>query len=307
MESPTVVAFEPTGQRIFAAGFRSDRTIHVFETGTPGRDSTILRLGKTRRSSDGQKGLISDITFSPHQHGNNHIFAVGTYTPGSIYLYDDRMPSAVQPTGTILDGVCVMGHGRSHSKKKRRFVSMTGQEDGDDNFSFSAAKVRWFQSRARGGITQLSFSPSEEYILYSASRRADSILAWDVRMVSGNPDYASCPIRGFKAFATDSDTNQRLEFDFDETGSRLFVGGRDNCLRIYNVKSGEMIGTIDGMKDAVNGVSYSYSTRHNCGLLAVATGSRRFSLDTNDEREIDVSAYVENDSIVPGSLELYKV
>ena len=63
MESPTVAIFSGNGQKILAAGFRTDRTIHIFDAAVPGRDSTILHLGKTRRSSDGQKGLVSALSF----------------------------------------------------------------------------------------------------------------------------------------------------------------------------------------------------------------------------------------------------
>lgn len=296
MESPTVVSFSPDGQRLYAGGFCTDRTIHVFDTAVPGRDSTILRLGKTRRSSDGQKGLVSAITFSPRS--DNHVFCVGTYAPGSIYVYDERMPSG-NTASTILEGVTVVGHGKGHFRKKRRFVAT--QDDSDD--IFSAAKAKWFHTRARGGVTQLSFAPSNEYILYSASRRSDSILAWDLRMVSGNQDYASCPIRGIASYATSGDTNQRLEFDFDEHGQRLFVCCVDRCVRTYDVQSGKLLGKLEGLGDVANGVSYATRGNSGSGLLAVATGARRFpEEDTDDEQDS-----TREEMAAPGSLELYKL
>ena len=304
MESPNVVSFSPDGQRVYAAGFRSDRMIHVFDTAIPGRDSTVLRLGKTRRSTDGQKGMVSAIAFSPQTF--NHVFCVGTYSPGSIYVYDDRLPNAV---GTVLHGgVCVVGHGKGHSRKKRRFVEMDEGEtsEGAVGNIFSAAKVRWFQTRAQGGVTQLSFPPSNEYMLYSASRRSNAVLCWDLRMVSGNEDYASCPIRGVSSFATNSNTNQRLEFDFDEDGRRIFVGGVDNCVRIYNVQSGKQLGLVDGLDDAANGVSYTYNAASKSGLLAVAVGARRFQDDTDDEEEGGVrSTSLEMNA--PGAVEIYRI
>eukprot|EP00521_Asterionellopsis_glacialis_P015655 CAMPEP_0195295812 /NCGR_PEP_ID=MMETSP0707-20130614/18113_1 /TAXON_ID=33640 /ORGANISM="Asterionellopsis glacialis, Strain CCMP134" /LENGTH=445 /DNA_ID=CAMNT_0040357133 /DNA_START=264 /DNA_END=1601 /DNA_ORIENTATION=- len=309
MESPTVATFSPDGQRIVAAGFRTDRTIHVFETGNPGRHSTILRLGKTRRSSDGQKGLVSALTFSsPQTCCFNKILAVGTYAPGSIYLYDDRVSSSHTPTTTILNGLCIVGHGRSHSRKKRRFVAISNDGDQDNEETenlFSKAKVQWFQNRARGGVTQMRFSPSEEYILYSSSRRSDAVLGWDVRMVSGNEDYASCPVRGFTSFATDNNTNQRIEFDFDETGKRLFVGGRDNCVRVYNVKGGELVGKIDSLGDVANGVSYKYDARLNSGMLAVAVGSRQFAGDDENGEQEELSKLSTMKD--QGTLDLYRV
>lgn len=303
MESPSVVSFSPNGQHVYAAGFRTDRVIHVFDTSIPGRDSTMLRLGKTRRSTDGQKGLISAIAFSPRTH--NHVLCVGTYAPGSIYVYDERLPSANNPAGTVLHGVCVVGHGMGHSRKKQRFVVAAAPHEEDESMGdiFSAGKVRWFQTRSRAGVTQLSFSPNDDYILYSSSRRSDVVLAWDLRMVSGNEDYMSCPIRGIASYATCSVTNQRLEFDFDEHGRRLFVGGHDRCVRIYDVQSGKLLEKLHGLEDVANGISYTSSGVLNSGLLAVAVGARRFPEYSDEEDEDDGSVTTD----VPGSIQLYKV
>lgn len=304
MESPSVVTFSSDGQRVLTSGFRSDRVIHVFDTAAPGRASTCLRLGKTRRSSDGQKGHVSALSCSP----DGRVFCVGTYSPGSMYIYDYR--TGQQPSATILNGVSVVGHGRASSRKKRHFASMEnptnegGEEKEDENW-FSAAKVKWFQARAQGGITQLKFAPNDEYILYSASRHSNAIISWDLRMLSGNPDYQSNPIRGIGSFETDSDTNQRLEFDLDDTGERLFVGGRDKCVRIYDVSSGDLKHTIDGLDDAANGVSFCSHASAKTSYLAVATGSRRFpseeDLDSDNESVHPASEQP------PGFLSLYRI
>jgi telomerase Cajal body protein 1 len=293
MESPTVVSFSPDGQKIVSSGFRTNRTIHVFDTARPGRESTLLRLGKTRRSSDGQKGLVSAMSFA----NDGKIFAVGTYSPGSIYIYDDR--TGQQPNGTILSGLCVVGHGRSHSRKKRRLAVVDG--DDDENW-LASAKLEWFQTRAQGGVTQLMFAPDQNYILYSASRRSDAIISWDLRMLSGDPDYQSTPVRGLGSYVTDNNTNQRLKFEIDETGQTLLVGGRDKCVRVYAVSSGEWKGQIDGLDDAANGVSYS-KTSSNRVLLAVATGSRHFP----SEDAFDLDAVPQSCDEMPGYLRLYEL
>ena len=60
---------------------------------------------------------------------------MGTYSPASIYIYDDRMSNvAFNPAGTIIlsSGVAVVGHGRAFSRKRRRFV---------DNSTTAAAAV----------------------------------------------------------------------------------------------------------------------------------------------------------------------
>lgn len=313
MESPTTLTFTPDGGRIVAGGFRTDRMIHIFDISRPGRDSDTLKLGKTRRSKDGQKGMVSSIAFpNPLSWGGTHVFAAGTYSPGSIYIYDDRQPSG-HPAGTVLHGgIPVVGHGKSFMRKKRRFVDMNldagteggvkgGKNNDDESYEdlFSAAKVGWYQSRARTGITQLTWSGGDSgtndiendghhtnanpYLLYSASRRSDAVLAWDMRMLSGKDDAAYHPVRGIAAYSRDSDTNQRLQFDLDDMGRRLFVASQDRTLKVYDTQTGTLIKCMEGFHDAVNGVTYS--CRNGRELLAVATGARRFKEERGEEVE----------------------
>jgi len=311
MEGPTVVEFSPDGRRIYGSGFKSDRTIAVFDTSIPGRDGMIARLGKTRRSSDGQKGIPSSIAFPKRSvDGPSNVFALGTYSPASIYIYDDRMSSHFQPAGTIVlhGGLTVVGHGRSFLKKKRRFNQVNnsnqvgGIQDASDDNLFSSARVNWFQSRARGGITQLMWSPSTSnnpYLLFSASRRSNTVLSWDVRCLSGRDDFnGNQPVCGVQSYARDGDTNQRLEFDIDDTGKRIYVGSGDGVVKIYDITSGVLEDTLDVTSaddtndrvekctNAVNGVSYYQSDKHNGPLLALAVGSRQYNeLDSDEDDE----------------------
>lgn len=296
MESPTVVMFSNDGQRLVCGGFRSDRVLHVFDLAVPGRDSTTLRLGKTRRSTDGQKGLVSALACAP----DARYFGVGTFAPGSIYIYDDR--AAHFSNQTVLNGLCVVGHGRGHARKKRRLA-----QDHDDNAMegdqfIRHAKAKWFQGRVQGGVTQLKFAPDKEYSLYSASRRSDSILTWDLRMLSDNQD--ATPVRGIGSFPAALNTNQRLEFDLSDDGSMLFVGGVDQCVRIYDTQSGKLVDKIDQLDDTTNGVSFTRLSNHT-SYLAVATGSRRFPQDNDDGSEED--EHQGEDSRAPGYLRLYKL
>jgi WD40 repeat protein len=314
MESPTLVQFTPDGDYLWAAGFRSDRVLHQFNVNQPGRDSRVCRLGKTRRSSDGQKGLVSAMSISKD---NPNIMAIGTYAPGSIYIYDNRS-GTVATSGTVWEGMSVVGHGKSYKRKKRRFVQIVNNSNsnsvGDNDSSnrnkddadstdgnwITAAKIEWFQSKAQTGVTQLELAT--DYTLYSASRRSDVILAWDVRMLSGNADYISQPIHGLASYATQSTTNQKLEFEVHE-GS-LYVGGQDACVRIYDTKTGAMVGSIDQLPDTANGVSFFHHETLQKQWLAVATGSRHFP--TVDDLEQD-GVPIEDPSIEAGRLYLYEI
>ena len=313
MESPNVLTFSPDGSRIFASGFQTDRMIHIFDTAVPGRDATVLRLGKTRRSKDGQKGIVSDLSFPSGNSlfGNNKVFAVGTYSPGSIYIYDDRKSSG-DPAGTVLHGgMCVVGHGKSFTRKKRRFVDISNDNDGDDSHDeeqniFSMAKVNWYQSRARGGVTQLQWSTGSDFFLYSSSRRSDAILAWDMRVLSGSDSH---PVRGIMSFPRESDTNQRLEFDLNENGTRLYASSQDKKMKIYDAQKGTLITCINGFDDVVNGVSYKRDATGK-EYIAAAVGARRFNHDYSEEEEDNDIGQQTDDSlnkIVPGSLSLYQL
>eukprot|EP00804_Cyclotella_cryptica_P014260 CCRYP_018654-RB/>CCRYP_018654-RB protein AED:0.07 eAED:0.07 QI:0/0/0/1/0/0/3/0/437 len=300
LEGPTVVEFSPDGSRIYGTGFKSDRTIAVFDTAIPGRECQILRLGKTRRSADGQKGIPSAIAFPKcsGENGPSNVFAVGTYSPASIYIYDDRMATSSGPAGTVVlhGGLTVVGHGRAFARKKRRFVSVTDgsheNEEPEENW-FSSARVNWFQSQARGGITQLMWAPplsSNPYVLYSASRRSNAVLSWDVRMLSA----LGSNVCGLQSFARDGNTNQRLDFDVDEYGEKIFMGtGRsDGVVKFYNRSNATVGGEIklnledekSPLRDAVNGVSFM--TICNRSVLAVAVGSRRYEDQPDCENSV---------------------
>jgi len=295
MESPNVLTFTPDGNRIFASGFKTDRTIHVFNTNIPGRTSDIWRLGKTKRSRDGQKGLVSAIAFPTNA---DNIFAVGTYSPGSIYIYDDRS-SSPEATLVLPNGVCLVGHGKAHSRKKKHFTTTTNMEADDNNDTlnntedmFSKAKVQWYQSRCKGGITQLLF---HDHLLFSASRHSDVVLAWDLRM-----------LKGIAAYPRDGDTNQKLEFDINESGTEIYVASQDCSVKMYNVQTGSLQHCLSNFCDAVNGVSYHNNNSSGDELLAVSVGARRFNETYNDDDdESDKEVILDNTSIPPGTLELF--
>jgi hypothetical protein len=371
MEGPNVISFNNDGSKLYGTGFVSDRTIAIFDVSIPGRDGMIARLGKTRRSRDGQKGMPSALAFpgsggrGSGVGGPSNVFAVGTYSPASIYIYDDR---TYVPCGTIVlhGGLAVVGHGRAFARKRRRGGRGEGdaaadvgdddyddvgieREDNDDNPPLASARVDWFHSRARGGVTQLAWAPcasSNPHVLFSASRHSDAVLSWDVRVMSGLDDGGGdrggrrsrsfCGgLRSYSRGNGNNSTNQRLEFELDDVGRRMFVGSNDEGLvRIYDVSSGKLEGTLDayaddaivsdagdggggviGKRDAVNGLSYfpnvygGGETGRACeGLLAVAIGSRRFGdvhsdVDDDDICRIDGRRRVEVRP--PGRLQLH--
>ena len=100
MESPTDVSFSPHGQHFYVAGSQTNHVIHVFDMTIPGNDSTVLRLGKNHRSTDGQKGLVSAIAFSSHSSRTLRCWHVCT-TRIHVYVYDEQLPFG-NPAGSVL-------------------------------------------------------------------------------------------------------------------------------------------------------------------------------------------------------------
>ena len=329
MESPTTLCFVENGQKIVTGGLRSDRILHVFDINRPGREHSrpMLKLGKTRRSKDGQKGLVSAMAYSER----TGVIAVGTYSPGSIYLYDlrtySRSPVAEivmsSSTSTSSGGsVCVVGHGKRGKKmnKRKRFAAVDDNDDDaaptDNNrnsndkdnggvgvndpppssvplpsMNFSAAKLQWYQSRTRGGVTQVEFDDDDcngngnGHYLFSTSRRSNAILQWDLRKISSSN---FCP--GIASFETDNDTNQRIEFQIH--GDQIWTGGRDGCVRVYNHRrstagKSHLLAKIDGFRDCVNGISLHFDIDVSSYSNNPTQLQRLFSSNTEDDDDDD--------------------
>ena len=76
------LAFNATGTKLFA-GF--DRMIRFFDLSQPSRDFRARPLSKTRRSRNGQRGLISTLHFNPD---HSKIYAAGSYG-GTTCVYTE--------------------------------------------------------------------------------------------------------------------------------------------------------------------------------------------------------------------------
>jgi WD40 repeat protein len=107
---------------------------------------------------------------------------------------------------------------------------------------------------------------------------------WDLRMMSDDPAHQSHPVAGISSYATKNGTNQRLQFDLDDEGGSLFVGGIDGRVRVYSTTTGDSIETIEHIDgQPANGVSFASAGSRR--LLAVSTGARKFP--TEEELDLD--------------------
>jgi WD40 repeat protein len=145
--------------------------------------------------------MISSIAFCPDRSG---LWAAGSFGR-SIGLYDERRKGALYLLGT----------GEVASDRIRR-IEVPDR---------TMAKDR----KVMGGVTQVQFSPDGMH-LFSASRRDNLVLCWDIR----NSDEV--------LYAMDrgpSDTNQRMSFDIDGAGKWLVAGDTEGWVSVFSLGSEE--------------------------------------------------------------------
>ncbi|KAI9021188.1 WD40-repeat-containing domain protein [Hyaloraphidium curvatum] len=192
---PNSLCFTPDGARLYC-GF--ENRVQVFDTSRPGNEGRTIPTTPTRKSKDGQKGIISTIAFSPDRSG---LWAAGSYGR-SIGLYDERRKGVLY----LLTG------GQVDADRTRRPARTAGGRSASDR-------------KTMGGVTQVQFSVDGWY-LFSASRKDNLILCWDIR----NSDEVLYALdRG------SSDTNQRMAFDIDRAGQFLAAGNVDGQLAVFGL------------------------------------------------------------------------
>lgn len=103
----------------------------------------------------------------------------------------------------------------------------------------------------RNGITQILFSPCTTFV-YCGFRRSNSISCYDLRM----PDDELWSVE------RRCNTNQKIGFDIDESGSILLSGSTDGVLRCWNIGASSspteipMPGIDDYPHDGINCVQF---------------------------------------------------
>ena len=91
-------AFDLTGGQIYCG---SDRAVRVFDVSRPGRECSLRRTSKTKKSRVGQRGIISSFAFAPDFSG---LFAAGSYA-GTTGLNVDNSPEMICLLGGHSGGV----------------------------------------------------------------------------------------------------------------------------------------------------------------------------------------------------------
>ena len=181
------LCFTPDGSRIYC-GY--DRCLRAFDLCRPGCRAQVLEryTSPTRKSREGQRGLLAALAFNPDHSG---ILAAGSYG-SSVCLYAQADASLLLELDC---GAAARGGG------------------GGGGGGGRGASI--------GGVTQVGFSPCGRY-LYSASRKDELALCWDVRATA----------RVLRRYRRGCDNNQHVGFSLDPTalaGVRL-PGRRAACV-----------------------------------------------------------------------------
>ena len=112
-----------------------------------------------------------------------------------------------------------------------------------------------------GAVVHARYSPCGNF-LYTAARRDDAILCWDVRSL-GDSGAVFALSRGGSG-----DTTQRIAFDIEPGGRHLSVGGTDGNVRAFDLQTASKVCAWKAGADAVAGFAYN-----PVGLPMAVTGT----------------------------------
>ncbi|GES93892.1 telomerase Cajal body protein 1-like [Rhizophagus clarus] len=232
---PNALTFNLDGSRIYC-GYKN--MIKIFDLHRPGRDGQDIKTTPSRKSKEGQKGIISCLAFNPDRSG---LYAAGSYSQ-TIGLYDESNNELC----------CIL--------------------QGTENESI-------------GDTIQVQFSRDGKY-LFSSSRKDNYIRCWDIRNTGEIL---------FK-LERNGNTNQRLSFDLDITGSFLATGSLDGKMIVYDLvnlnSKGSPRKVLDRLAhdDAISAISF----HPTFPLIASCSGQRKFKLIDGDKLENDQSITSDN-------------
>lgn len=125
----------------------------------------------------------------------------------------------------------------------------------------------------RCGVTQVQFSACGNF-LYTAARKEDCILCWDVR-------YTMKEV--YQMDRSHNQTNQRIQFDIEPSGRRMAVGNTLGELTLYDLRDGRKLSTQKMSCTTLNAVHYHSQEP----LLAMSTGCRPGFAQAGDESDTD--------------------
>jgi len=232
LDSALSVTFNLDGNKIYAG---SNRMIRCFDVEHPGKQCTDIPTSKTRRAKQGQKGLISDLSFNPDRSG---CFAAGSYDMSvGIYVENERacamelrgLDFGVTCTRWSPCGTMLWVGGRKHSDLVCYDIRNTGQELGRVHRDLTTNQRMTFALDPWGAYLATG-TESGRLIVYDvktfAAVHSSQISMSCVNSVEYHP-YSAVIVgsAGQRSFVVDSDEPVGFE---DEKWSELFLLGVDH-------------------------------------------------------------------------------
>ena len=130
MVTPMTVTFDRSGERIYS-GYLG--CLRIFRLSRPGRDFEERKLTPSKKSKEGQKGLVTTIAFSP-----DRIYAVGSYSgllgiyeensDEPVTLFNSQHEQGISQVEFTSDGVYLISSGRKDNWVTVWDLRVTGRE-----------------------------------------------------------------------------------------------------------------------------------------------------------------------------------
>eukprot|EP00249_Psilotum_nudum_P016171 c25694_g1_i1 orf=406-1983(-) len=173
---------------------------------------------------------------------------------GNISTFDVRVAASKRSCTTI----CLDSFMSSMTPKKLQSHNHVGKFPiSVSNFGYCQSERRMGKTtddeigsylkpiKMRSAICSMVLLHSDETYLLASAMNGD-IHLWDRRLTGKEP---------LQSYEGNSNTHSMLQIGVDPTETLLTSGGEDCTLRIWNVKSGQLLYAIDGFKSPVNTIA----------------------------------------------------
>jgi WD40 repeat protein len=300
------LAFNPAGDKIFA-GY--DRMVRVFDVGRPGRQTEDRPTSKTRKSREGQRGIISCLAFNPDHSG---IYAAGSYNrstclyseaDGECFLSLAGQVGGVTQVQFSPDGRYLYTGGRKDPfifcwdirntcEVVRKFARGA---DSNQRIAFDLdPSGQFLVTGSRGGAAEWARAAKEAEVVESeagavGAEEAGVEAQSEAGAEAGGGATGSGGGGGFGGPCWDISSAADGVFGGGAADSAEGGGGGEACghALLYSTATGELLRGV-AQPDAVNGAAFHPGFGGGAmPLLALSTGQRHFSLPANDEEEDD--------------------
>ncbi|CAN1120204.1 Telomerase Cajal body protein 1 [Linum perenne] len=240
-----------------------NKCIRVFNVHRPGRD--FVQHSTLKGNKEGQTGVISSISFSPHHGG---MLATGSFSQSTAIYREDTIELLylLQFIEKTIWNSCI-----SYMDKKVGLHMCNSQmmetiytREAERNI-ISWCFVTWISGLDCNEDSSLCCmilaGPIYHVLGCKESRRSCLQVRLDCHLMK-------------RLYRSSAQTNQRIYFDVDSHGRHLGTGGQDGLVDIYNLQTRQWISGFQAAADTVNGFAFHPSLP----MAVSSSGPRRFQM-----------------------------